>query len=396
MKLTAKTIDTVQLPAGKSEHIVFDDEIAGFFVRVREGGSRTLGLQYKIGPKHRRLTLGPAVKEAFPDIRKRVLDLVAQVRLGQDPAGAKETSRQQAADTFEAISRRFLAEHRKSARPATYSETERYLLTVAKPLHSKLIAAVQRRDIAEVLSTAAAERGDVTANRVRAALSAMFTWTMREGLVESNPVIGTNKRNETPRERVLTVSDLVAIWNALDDDAFGDIVRLLMLTGQRRDEIGGLRWDEIDAGNSMVTLPKNRTKNGVEHIVPLSDQAREAIGRQHRIVGRACMFAVRNDHGFTMWGKKKAALDAKLPDLAPWTIHDIRRSVATGMADTGILPHVIEAVLNHVSGHKAGVAGIYNRATYLPEKTAALTLWAEHLTAAVSGKAAKVVPIKVA
>jgi integrase len=394
MKLTGKTIDAIQLPAGKSERVEFDDEIAGFFVRVRAGGSRTFGYQYKIGPKHRRLTLGPAVKEAFPDIRKRVLDLVAQVRLGNDPAAAKEVSRQQAAETFDAIARRYLAHHIKSVRPNTYRENERYLLTVAKPLHALPIARVARRDIADVLSIAAAERGDVSANRLRTALSAMFGWAMREGLVEGNPVVGTNQRSESPRERVLTIEELIALWKALDDNAFGNIIRLLMLTGQRRDEIGGLRWDELDAEFIKITLPKHRTKNGIEHIVPLARVGREIVARQYRIVGQPCVFAARSAVGFTGWHDGRKALDAKLPDLAYWTIHDLRRSVATGMAGIGVLPHVIEAVLNHVSGHKAGVAGIYNRATYLTEKTAALTLWAEHLMAAVSGTSAKVVPLR--
>jgi integrase len=410
MKLSAKTIDGIRLPQGKAEHFEFDDEIAGFFVRVRAGGSRTFGYQYRIGKQNRRLTLGTAVKEAFPDIRKRVLDLEAQVRLGNDPVAAKETSKVAAAETFEKIARRFLAEHAKGAKSSTYTETERYLLVVAKSLHSRPIASIVRRDVAEVLSAAAAERGDVTANRARSSLSSMFTWAMKEGLCEANPVIGTNKRDESSRNRTLVrvvdaetgavdMSELVAVWKALDDSTFSDVVRLLMLTGQRRSEIGGLRWSEMDETYARITLPPERQKNGggedrLSHVVPLSQPARDILTRRHRIVGQPCVFGLSSKAGFTGWDRPKTALDEKLPDMPQWNLHDLRRSVATGMASLGVLPHVIESVLNHISGHKSGTAGIYNKATYEKEKRQALILWAEHLMAAVTGTSAKIVTLR--
>jgi integrase len=270
-------------------------------------------------------------------------------------------------------------------------------------MHSMPLASIQRRDIAGVLSAAAANvskgNGEVTTNRLRSALSGMFGWAMKEGLVEQNPVIGTNVRAESARDRVLVdpetgdMSELVTIWKALDDSPFSDTVRLLILTGQRRTEIGGLHWSEIDNGYTRIKLPKHRTKNGQEHLIPLSQPARDILTRQPQIVGWPCVFG-RSERGFTVWDKGKTALDEKLPDLEHWTLHDLRRSVATGMAKLGVLPHVVEAVLNHQSGSKSGVAGVYNLNTYLPEKTAALTLWAEHLMGAVSGKSAKVVPLR--
>lgn len=200
-------------------------------------------------------------------------------------------------------------------------------------------------------------------------------------------------RAEKAKDRVLSIDELVSVWKALENDTFGDIAKLLMLTGQRRSEIGDLRWEEIS--ETAITLPKHRTKNGQEHIVPLSEPARVILSRQYHIVGHACVFAVRSDVGFTAYDRGKKALDAKLPDMAPWTLHDLRRSVATHLAERcGVLPHVIEACLNHVSGHKAGVAGIYNRATYLKEKTEALVMWGEYLTAAVSGGNAKIVTLR--
>jgi integrase len=405
VKLSAKTIDSVKVATGNGETIVYDDEIPGFGVRVRAGGSRNFVFTYRFGGKNKRLTLGTAVKEAFPDIRKKVLGLQAKVRMGIDPAAERDTNLAQAAESFKVIADRFLGQNQKTVKPSTYSETERYLLTTAKALHGKPIATVTRRDIAEVLSAAAANvtkgKGEVTANRLRAALSTLFSWGMKEGLVEANPTIGTYMRAESARKRTLVdpetgdMSELVAIWKVLDESAFSDIVRLLILTGQRRTEIGGLRWSELDTDMTRIKLPEERTKNGHPHLVPLSEPARKILARQHRIVGYDCMFGVRrHERGFTTWDAGKKTLDAKLPNMAPWTLHDLRRSTATGMARIGVQPHVVEAVLNHQSGSKAGVAGIYNLNVYLPEKTSAMTLWAEHLMAAISGKAAKVVLLR--
>jgi integrase len=405
MKLTAKTIGSVRVTGANKEIIAYDDEIPGFGVRVREGGSRNFVFTYRFAGRNKRLTLGTAVKEAFPDIRKRVLELQAKVRMGIDPGSERDANRAQAVESFKAIADRFLGHYQKTVKPATYDEVERYLLTTAKALHGKPIAAVTRRDVAEVLSAAAAnvtkgKGGNVTANRARAALSTLFTWGMKEGLVEANPTIGTYQRGETGRQRTLVdpetgdLSELIRVWRALDVSIFSDIVRLLILTGQRRTEIGGLRWNELDVDMTRIKLPESRTKNGVPHLVPLSEPAREVVARQYRVVGHACLFTIRHDRGFTTWDAGKKALDARLPDMEPWTLHDLRRSTATGMAHIGVQPHVVEAVLNHQSGSKAGVAGIYNLNTYLPEKTAALTLWAEHVMAAVSGKAAKVVSLR--
>jgi integrase len=156
-------------------------------------------------------------------------------------------------------------------------------------------------------------------------------------------------------------------------------VKLLILTGQRRTEIGSLRWDEI--GDNEITLPENRTKNGRVHVVPFSNQAQAILSRFRRD-GRQCVFG-RRGRGFGDWARGKAALDSCIGQVADWTLHDLRRTVATGMAELGIQPHIIEAVINHVSGHKGGVAGIYNRAAYDKEKRAALVLWAEHVVALV-------------
>jgi integrase len=205
----------------------------------------------------------------------------------------------------------------------------------------------------------------------------MFNWAIRNGLeIAANPVAGTNRPAEPKsRSRVLSHAELRAIWAACNGDDYGRIIKLLMLLGQRRDEVGGMKWSEIKG--DLWTIPEARTKNRREHIVPLTPPALALLPEPRQ--GRDFVFG--NGVGFSGWSKSKEALDAKA-GIAEWRLHDLRRTMATVMADQlGVLPHVIEAVLNHVSGHKAGVAGIYNRATYSAEMRTALDRWAEFIGA---------------
>ena len=214
-------------------------------------------------------------------------------------------------------------------------------------------------------------------------LSAFFSWAMGEGLADANPVIGTNKAagEIKARDRVLTDTELATIWRGLPDNDYGRIVRLLALTGCRRDEIGSLRWSEIKRDARLIALPGERTKNSRTHDVPLSKVALEVIDSIPRRVNREFVFG-EGKGGFSGWSKAKAALDVKL-GLEPWRLHDLRRTASTRMADAGVQPHIIEAVINHVSGHKAGVAGVYNRSTYENEKRAALDALSNYVLVAV-------------
>ncbi len=187
------------------------------------------------------------------------------------------------------------------------------------------------------------------------------------------------RARKKPREHTLTDAELATIWNAAAENGYGRIVKLLMLTAQRRDEIGGLRWDEIDTQAGLISLPAERTKNSRAHDVPLSRMALDTLEAQPRMAGRGLVFG-EGEGPFSAWSRSKDRFDEKLGEtVKPWTLHDLRRTAATRMADLGVQPHVIEAVLNHVSGHKGGVAGIYNRSTYAAEKKAALDLWAGHI-----------------
>jgi integrase len=281
----------------------------------------------------------------------------------------------------------YLPEKKRSLRPSSYEAVERHLLSHAKPLHGLGIASVTRRDIAEVLARLASANGIIAANRTRASLQAFFGWVIMRGLAEQNPVVGTHKASESTRERVLPLAELAQIWRACSNDAYSSVIKMLILTGQRRDEIGGLRWSEVR--DDMIVLPGERTKNKRAHVVPLSTPALAILAARPR-TGE---FVFDN----ISWAYGKQQLDARLAaasvKLEKWIQHDLRRSAATGMAELGVAPHIVEAVLNHI-GHKAGVAGIYSRASYEKEKRHALSIWADHVLAIVEGRAMNVVPLR--
>jgi integrase len=397
MRLTDKTIAALAMSKGKVEAIHYDDDLPGFGLRLRAGGSRRWVYTYRIGVRDRRITLGSPTALSAGRARTIAAELAAKVRLGNDPAGEKHENRARAAETMGATLTAYLAVKRETVRSGSYTGIERHLAKHCRRLHGVRIDKIDRRAIAATLTTIAAKSGPIEANRVRASLSAFFAWCMREGLAAANPVIGTGRRPERSRDRVLTDVELKAIWSAtVGNDDYSAIIRLLTLTGARANEIAALSWPEVD--DDRITLPALRTKNKRDHVIPLSEPAQVILDRRPRRADRDFIFGRRNGRPFSGWSVCKGLLDARIKDkgvtLADWTPHDLRRTTATRMAELGVQPHIIEAVLNHVSGHKHGVAGIYNRATYEPDKRQALALWAEHLLAIVEGRKRVVVPLK--
>ena len=394
MRLTDKTIAGLTIPKGKSELLVFDDDLPGFGLRLRAGGSRKWIFQYRRDGRQHRMTNKASMDAAWA--RAWAKKLHHEVGLGGDPQQEKADARIQAAHTFAKVADDYLAFRERGWRLASMRAGRRYLLSHAKPLHGMEIAKINRAMIATELNRVERESGAVTANRFRAMLSSFFNWAAREGLIDANPAAFTNKRNETQRDRVLSDAEIRAIWAALQADDFGDIVKLLALTGQRRAEISDLSWNEIDLERGLIVLPANRTKNGREHVIPMSGPVRAILESRRQIYGRDRVFGIRGD--VFSFSKPRKRLDAAIVPGAierPWTLHDLRRTMATGMADRlAVQPHVVEAVLNHASGHKGGVAGIYNRAQYLAEKKQALELWADYVMALVEGRPLNVVQMR--
>jgi integrase len=345
-KISKQLVD--RLPAGS---LVWDTSLVGFGVR-RQLRHPHYVLRYRVNGKQKLVTIGRHGAWTPESARRKAQELLGIVATGVDPARPKKTDGD--GDNFAAIAERFLAHQCRRLKPRSMEEVSRYLRKSAHSLHSVPFAGIDRRAIAEALAQVERQCGPVARNRFRSNLSAMFAWAIANGLIENNPVQGTAKADENGgRERVLTEAEINALWNACSDNTdFSQIVRLLLLTGQRRNEIGFLQCSEVNLGNGILTLPAERTKNGREHILPLS---RQAVAILKAIPDRkGAVFASTN------WASEKVKLDARLK-LPHWTLHDLRRTAATGMIELGTAPHVVEVVINHVSGHKAGVAGIYNR-----------------------------------
>jgi integrase len=419
MKLTQPNVATLRLPSGKADAIFFDDDLPGFGLRLRAGGKKTWIIQYRVGAKQRRHAFGTTATLRADKARDEAARRLARVRLGGDPQQEKIENRAVAALTVgrlveDYLARRHYQTGKDPLRKSSYEATELYLQKQWKPLHGLQANKVSRSDVARRLGAIETDISSVTAARARVSLSTMFAWAIGQGIVENNPVIGTNKPPEPEaRTSVLSDAELVDIWAACRDDNFGRIVRLLVLTAQRRDEIADLQWNEIDFDRAAIDLPAERTKNHRPHSVPLSPMALailKSAPRRHRQDGTPLPLFGEGKGGFSGWSKAKAALDRRILDarakvagtsadpvrpVPDWRLHDLRRTAATVMADRlGVLPHVIEAVLNHISGHRAGVAGIYNRASYERETRAALSLWAQYVGAIVTGEAATVVPLR--
>ncbi len=398
MKLTDASVAGLKLPQGKSELLVFDGTLPGFGVRLRAGGKRTWIVQYRLGRQQRRLSLGAVEAFDATKARKRAKDAIARVQLGQDPQVEKIDARTPKARelTLSDVIERYLPHVERKLKASTYSGVVLHLRKHWSPLHAYELQNLERRHVAAELSRIAAGSGPYGANRSRAALSALFAWAIGEGLADANPVVGTNKAtDEIARDRVLSDNEIGLVWQHAGAGQYGAIVRLLLLTGQRREEVAAMQWSELDLDKGVWSLPASRTKNGRPHDVPLSQPAVEVLLDQEKQPDREFVFGEAAGP-FQGWSKAKSALDNRLQGAgmtAPWRLHDLRRTAATRMADLGVQPHVIEAVLNHISGHKSGVAGIYNRATYANEKRVALALWADRVDALVRERPCKIIPM---
>ena len=395
MRLTKATIARYVLPEGKAEALIFDQDLPGFGLRVRAGGKRTWVAQYRLGTKQRRVTLGTTETIDPDEARKRAREALAKVSLGTDPQTEKRTAREQASMTLGAVVPRYLAYASRRQKAGHHEDTKRYLERHWAPLAETSLNQITRATVSAQLAEISEKNGPFAANRARAALSAFFSWAMGDGVAAANPVVGTHKAiEETPRDRVLTDAELAEVWRRSGRSDFGTIVQLLILTGQRREEVGGMLWPEIQGDTWRIGA--ERAKNGRDHDVPLSLQAFAILAERPRSDRRKFVFG-SGQGPFQGWSSAKTNLDAAMLEvwrerhggttgLLPWRLHDLRRTVATRLADLGVLPHVVEAVLNHVSGHKAGVAGVYNRSTYGPEKRAALELWATYVADLTAGE----------
>jgi integrase len=222
---------------------------------------------------------------------------------------------------------------------------------------------------------------EARARKLHAALSQMFSWLLRHRRVLANPMVALHPPAvPAARDRVLTTAEIKSFWDATEalKEPFGNVLRLLLLTGCRLNEIAKLRWEELSDDWSSITIPGSRTKNHLPFTIPLPPMARQLIAAQER-EGPFVFSTTGGTTPISGWSKTKAKLDSIMDSVPAWRVHDLRRSAATHMAEIGIAPHIVEAVLNHISGFRASVAGTYNRAAYAVEKKEALERWSAHL-----------------
>jgi integrase len=403
IELTSRRVAGLKCPAGANEIIYWSRSLPCFGLRIRASDVRTWVAMARLKGvgKIVKRTLGDPTTVTFNEAQATARDWLSEIKRGIDPQEAARGRRQ--AIGMDALIARYLAHQERTIRARSYTEVRRHLLVNAKPLHNKLAVDVGQRDVVELLQKIAA-RAPTQANRTRSNLSALFGWGMKAGLVPANPIIATFiPAVEQPRDRVLSDEEITWVWSCTNEltrndekDDFAKIVRLLVLTGARRTEVGGMCESELvrhggplGDGSVTWTIPGERTKNKLplelvlpawiaKHVpLPLSgDNTRDHL------------FGADSAIGFNGWKHGRARLDRMIKQaghvMAPWVLHDLRRTFVTRLNDLGVLPFVIEALVNHVSGGaKAGIAGTYNKAAYREPKKAALALWSEHVRSLV-------------
>jgi integrase len=402
--ITARTLPGLACPTDRAEVTYWDDGLPGFGLRCRPNG-RAWVVQWrsKAGVPGKR-TLGAPPQVTLQAARKAAGDLLAAVRTGADPSAEKAARK--AAVPVRTLVDAYLVHQRERLRSRSFVECERHLLVHAEPLHGLRADAVTPRDIVRLLDSLSV--GGRTKSMVRASLHAMWVWAIRRQEVPPmNPVAATAKPAEAgSRARVLTEGEVALLWRATGDGSdYSRICRLLLLTGARREEIAALPWAEVvmqGDGAAVWTLPGERAKNGLANVLRLPPFVVQQLPAKRD--GFDHVFGRRAGTGYSGWSKSKAAVDARMQALAteafvaangraprageavvaPWVLHDLRRTFVTSLSEMGIEPHVVEALVNHVSGSaKAGVAGVYNRAAYAVPKAAALARWADRVAGLV-------------
>jgi integrase len=383
MKLTLNRINGLKCPEGKRDMLVFDGEQRGLGVRVTASGSKTYLAQYTLHGQKRRIPLGNCSAVSLAKARDAVRAIMGDVAKGIDPAVDRKRKAAGEALTLRTLLSDWQALHLASKRPSYATETVR-ALRYAFGRYFDLPAADLSRAIVVKTLDAMARNGRVAmAARTAAYGKAAYGWAVKRGSLSANPFLNLPVAAATKRERVLTDDELAAIWRATDGPGpFNGIVRMLVLTAQRRREASGMTWAELSGDFSTWIIPASRAKNGTTHIVPLSEPAQDLL----RAAPKFGELIFHGLHGsFNNFSKAKAALDAK-SGVTNWRLHDLRRTTATGLQRLGVRLEVTEQVLGHVSGTRAGIVGVYQRHDFALEKRAALQAWGAHVLAVVEGQ----------
>ena len=368
-RLTVRGVENAQ-PAQERREIP-DAIMRGLYLIVQPTGRKTWAVRYRLGGRSAKHTVGPYPAFSLKQARDAAAAVLRSVAEGRAPRQHGAAAVAHAVDQF--LTRHGGKRYRPSSLTNAKRRLERY---VVDNWGARNLDSITRADVRAMLDSIEAP---IEANRVYSIVRKFFTWAVENDLIINSPVLGLRAPNpETSRDRTLTDDELRAVWLATEKIGypFGSLAQLLILTGQRRSEVGSLQWTEIE-GDTWI-IPKERAKNGRRHEVPLSKQAIAIINALPRIGDRYAI-TLNGQKPLNNWKKDKDRLDGLAPPLDKWTLHDLRRTVASGMAKLGVSLVVIEKVLNHVSGSLGGIVGVYQRHEFADEKRQALQLWADHV-----------------
>jgi integrase len=397
-KLDDRTVRNLKpAPSGRLE--IWDRLLPGFGLRITPNDARTYFVMYRTGfgegRKQRRYRIGDAKLMSLGEAREAARKVLGKVEKGVDPAAERVSVQgvQATPDSFAAVATAYLDRYvKKNCRPSTYRETARiFNVDLIPAWGARAVTSISRRDVEAMLDGIAGRGAEVQANRVLARLRTFFNWTVDREHLATSPVQRMKPpTRERSRDRVLSDDEIRWFWQAASELGwpFGGLLKLLLLSAQRRDEIAGMGWGELDFERRVWTIPRERAKNDKPNDVALSELALEVINGLPEVDKRLVFTSNGRTHvsGFS---KAKAKLDrlmnaarrkelghhASEGEVEPWILHDLRRSAASGMARLNVPPHVVDKILNHVSGTIAGVGAVYNRHAYEPERSAALEAW---------------------
>jgi integrase len=393
--LTSKSIENLRPDAIRRE--IADGGCRGLYFIIQPSGARSWACRYRVNGQSQKLTLGSFPAISLPQARRLAATALEQLAGGGDPGANKRQAKAEAAergrDTFERLASVFIEEHAKrKTRESSWRAAERTLLReAATAWRGRPVADIRRRDVIELISKIALDR-PVQANRARAHLSRFFKWCAARDVVGSSPCIGVERPGkETIRERILCDDEIRRFWNAAAQlpPPFPDVYRLLLLSGQRKQEVADLTWGELDLTRRIWTLPSTRAKNKVAHLIPLGPMAWEIIERQPRRDDTDRVFGPRPLRD--LFPPIKRQLDKIVQPDASWVNHDLRRTARSLLARGRVLFDVAERMIGHLP---VGMVRVYDRHAYLDEKRAGFAALEREIGLILNPPAAEVVPLR--
>ncbi len=384
IKLTKSAIDAIPTPA--ADVVYWDAGCPGFGVKVTPKGRKVFVVLYRTGgagSKLRKYTIGPYGRVTLHQARVAAQKVFAARLAGRDLAAEKQAARRRlVVDRVDDLLETYIAQHLAQNRSG--GEIGRLLRReLGQSWGGRSIHDITKRDVVEVVSAVQQRGAPGTANKTLKSTKTFLRWCVGRAILDSSPAEGIPMPTKVvSRDKVLTDQELALVIRAARKmgGPYGGIVELLALTGQRREEVAQMTWDELDLGQPIWTLPKSRTKNGKQHVVHLSAQAFAVLNGVPK--KGPFVFSILGTRPFHDFSKAKRVLD-RLSAVSHWRLHDLRRSCVSGMARLGVAPHVADKILNHQTGTISGVAAVYQRHEFLVERRAALDLWGAHVAALI-------------